>query len=465
MSKRSDISKVKLNNIVKTMPTPVVEHLKRCKKIAEYLLSNIDDYWLKKRSYKLDDLATAVYYHDIGKAKIPKDCLYLEHCNTNAKKEIYFSHIYEGLKVIEETNEIFLGMYKDSSLEKMLYNATLEHHENFDGSGYPNGKSGEDISFVARLTAVVDTFDNLLFVGKSNQIDFEGAVKALQAQANKCLDGKVIDWLLLDIEDLKVFISSINIKERDGRKKDRHGMQLRYRPIYNIRENKVDSYLADIVINDAYYGILPSSTFIPIAEKTGQVAQMQKMALEKLFINLEKMSLKGIKTPEIAFNLSARVLEKKNFFKDVDKLITKYRMVRSKLAFVVSETSIMDFDVSFTKLVNEIHSIGIKFVLSEFGDQVSLISANDNLQIDGVMFKQMYGKVIAINPRTYSIVSGIARIAEKINIPVIMDGVSDSNGEDSALKMQVKYACGERYGEPMTDAQLIDFVHMGGANG
>jgi len=465
MPKRSDISKVKLNNIVKKMPTPVVEHLKRCKKIAEYLLSNIDDYWLKKRSYKVDDLVSAVFYHDVGKAKLPKDCLYLEHCNTNAKKEIYFSHTYEGLKLIEETNEILLGVYKDSSLEKMLYNATLYHHEHFDGSGYPEGKSGEDISFVARLVAVVDTFDNLLFVGKSNQIDFEGAVKALQAQAGKRLDPKVIDWLLLDVDDLKAFVATINTKEKDGRKKDRYGMQMRYRPVYNIRENKIDSYVADIVINDAYYGILPSSTFIPIAEKTGQVAQMQKIALEKMFINLEKMSLKGLKIPEIAFNISARVLEKKNFFKDVDKLLNKYRIVRSKLAFVVSETSVMDFDVNFTQLVNEIHSLGVKFILSEFGDQVSLISANDNLQIDGVMFKQMYGRVIALNPRTYSIVSGIVRIAEKINIPVIMDGVSDTSAEESALKMQVKYACGERYGEPMTDAQLVDLLRMGGANG
>ncbi|MBR5250515.1 MAG: EAL domain-containing protein, partial [Clostridia bacterium] len=427
--------------------------------------SNIDDHWFKQQGFKADDLATAVYYHDIGKVSVAKDCLYIDHCNTNAKRAVYYTHLEEGLKQIQDSNEILLGMYKDNTLEKMLYYAILDHHEHFDGTGHPSGKSGEEISFVARLTAVVDAFDNLLFVGRSNQIDFEGAVKDLQAKADKQLDGNIIEWLLLDVNDLKSFVSTINTKERDGRKKDRYGTQLRYRPIMDIRDNDVDSYLVDVVINDAYYGILPSSVFIPIAEKTGQVALMQKMALERMFIHLEKMSLKGIKVPEVAFFISARVIEKKNFFKDVDKLINKYRMVRSKLAFVVSETSIMDFDVNFTALVNEVHSLGVKFILSDFGDQVSLISANDNIQVDGVMFKSMYGKVIAINPRTYSVVSGIARIAEKLNIPVIMDGITDSNGEDSALKMQVKYACGDRYGEPITDAQLFELLRTGGANG
>jgi response regulator RpfG family c-di-GMP phosphodiesterase len=37
----------------------------------------------------------------------------------------------------------------------------LEHHEKWDGSGYPHGKRGDDIHIAARITSLVDVFDAL----------------------------------------------------------------------------------------------------------------------------------------------------------------------------------------------------------------------------------------------------------------------------------------------------------------
>ena len=105
--------------------------------------------------------------------------------------------------------------------------------------------------------------------------------------------------------------------------------------------------------------------------------------------------------------------------------------------------------------------MGAKFILGDFGDQVTLISTNDNIQIDGVIFKKTYGGKIAVNPKTYSIVSGIARIAEKLNINVIFDGIDDSRSEESALKMHTKYAIGSRYGKKLNDKELIEITTRG----
>jgi putative two-component system response regulator len=52
----------------------------------------------------------------------------------------------------------------DSEFESMRLAAriALEHHERWDGKGYPNGTSGEAISLVGRICAVADVFDSLL---------------------------------------------------------------------------------------------------------------------------------------------------------------------------------------------------------------------------------------------------------------------------------------------------------------
>jgi putative two-component system response regulator len=42
------------------------------------------------------------------------------------------------------------------------YDIALNHHEYFDGTGYPNGRKGEEIPFCARLMSVVDVYDALV---------------------------------------------------------------------------------------------------------------------------------------------------------------------------------------------------------------------------------------------------------------------------------------------------------------
>lgn len=466
MARLKNISKAKLNNLMKSLPTPIQEHSKRCKKLAEFFIERVStEDWFIEGKYKGVNIVTAIYYHDIGKKRIPKDNLYIEHCNTVAKKEKYKSHVEEGKRLVEEECEIQFEPYRENSLAKTLYYTIVDHHENYDGSGFPAGKKGEEISFIGRLTAVIETFDNLLFVGNANAINFEEAVQALKALAGTRLDEEIVNLLTSDEKTLQEYVKYINVREKDNHRKDRYGLQLRYRPIMNVRENRTVSLIADVVINDAYYGILPSTSFMPIAEKQGKASMLHKIAFEKLCIQLEKIALRGFKVPEVFFEVSARVLEKKNFFKDIDKLLKKYRILRSKINIVMTENSLVDYCADVVKASNEVHSLKLNFIIGDFGDQVSLISANDNLSLDGVIFKQIYGKMIAVNPKTYSIVSGIARIVEKLNIPVIFDGVGDSRGEESVMKMHVKYACGPRYGDPMTDAGLIERLKAGGLDG
>ena len=46
-------------------------------------------------------------------------------------------------------------------LHDLILRVAVEHHEKFDGSGYPNGLKGEDIHIYGRITAIADVFDAL----------------------------------------------------------------------------------------------------------------------------------------------------------------------------------------------------------------------------------------------------------------------------------------------------------------
>lgn len=69
-------------------------------------------------------------------------------------------HAGVGGKILEHLDRK-INVY-DIGYFRMASRIAYEHHERYDGSGYPNGLSGEDISLEAQITAIVDVFDALM---------------------------------------------------------------------------------------------------------------------------------------------------------------------------------------------------------------------------------------------------------------------------------------------------------------
>lgn len=69
-----------------------------------------------------------------------------------------------------------------------------QHHENFDGSGYPAGLKGDEISLLARIVAVVDTFDALASKRPyKEKFPIDRVYEELEALRGKKLDSKILD--------------------------------------------------------------------------------------------------------------------------------------------------------------------------------------------------------------------------------------------------------------------------------
>jgi response regulator RpfG family c-di-GMP phosphodiesterase len=99
-----------------------------------------------------DRLHMASPMHDIGKVGIPDAILNAPRKLTTDEFEIMKTHASLGYDMLKSSNKPIL------QAAAIVAN---EHHEKFDGSGYPNGTVGEDIHIYGRITAVADVFDAL----------------------------------------------------------------------------------------------------------------------------------------------------------------------------------------------------------------------------------------------------------------------------------------------------------------
>jgi len=136
------------------------QHLERirvyCKLLAEELRKD-DEY----KNYISDEYVYSLYLtsplHDIGKVGIKDSILLKPDKLTSEEMEILKMHPIIGGETLKAADE----MLKQRSLLTIGKHIAYYHHERYDGTGYPFGKKGEEISLSARILAIADVYDAL----------------------------------------------------------------------------------------------------------------------------------------------------------------------------------------------------------------------------------------------------------------------------------------------------------------
>ena len=283
------ISKKELNMLVMKLPSPIRAHSERSSLFASFLVERLKDKkWFLSLDIDPQNIIDAVYYHDIGKSRIERDYHYSFYCTAPHRKKKYESHVGKGIEVINEELLYYLPAYERPSFEWCLLKAITEHHEELTGGGFPEGRDSRSISIVGRITAVVDRFDNILFVGSMGTFDFDSAVAELRGAVG-ALDKRLVSAFLSDVEALREFASAIYETEKNKPSPDTYGIKLEYFPRYTVGVKEINSYRVKIKVNDAYFGTLKADILAPIGERNGQNVRFEKLAFKLLCENLDKL--------------------------------------------------------------------------------------------------------------------------------------------------------------------------------
>jgi HD-GYP domain-containing protein (c-di-GMP phosphodiesterase class II) len=120
--------------------------------------------------------------HDVGKIGIEDKILRKPAALTDDEYEIMKQHPAKGLKILDAVPRL-----------KEIAGGGLMHHENVDGSGYPDGLKGTDIPLLGRIVSVADAFDAMTTDRPySKAMTFEAALARLRLLAGKKFDSDCV---------------------------------------------------------------------------------------------------------------------------------------------------------------------------------------------------------------------------------------------------------------------------------
>ena len=136
-----------MGSIGETRSKETGNHVRR---VAEYCKILAYHYGMDEKESEMLKLASPM--HDIGKVGIPDAVLSKPGRFDEAERRIMDTHAILGYEMLKHSQRPLL---------KMAAIVAKEHHEKWDGTGYPEQKSGESIHIYGRITALADVFDAL----------------------------------------------------------------------------------------------------------------------------------------------------------------------------------------------------------------------------------------------------------------------------------------------------------------
>ncbi len=159
-------------------------HSQRVTKLCRLLLNH---FRLSREERRI--IEHAALLHDIGKLGLPEKLLRIHSYLTSDEVQQLETHPATGKNLLEQVS----GLEKAAELVHC-------HHEKYDGSGYPRSLAGEGIPFGARVIAVANTFDNLVF---RTGLRFEQVCAELQNLAGSELDPGLVKIFLKSLFENK----------------------------------------------------------------------------------------------------------------------------------------------------------------------------------------------------------------------------------------------------------------------
>lgn len=152
----------------------------------------------------LYQLTTAAILHDIGKRFLDIGIINADHALTEEETQLLRKHPELGADYLK-------GNYHFSTL---VYAGVMQHHENYDGTGYPLGKSGEHIPLYARIIRLVEQYDNMVSLHRGREnLSPSDAMEYLMAGSGSLFDPKLVE---LFVEKIAVYPVGCEVELSNG---------------------------------------------------------------------------------------------------------------------------------------------------------------------------------------------------------------------------------------------------------
>jgi diguanylate cyclase (GGDEF)-like protein len=240
----------------------------------------------------------------------------------------------------------------------------------------------------------------------------------------------------------------------------RHGeLEVQFQPIMDIHSGEIAGAEALMRWNHPQRGVVPPEEFVPLAERTGMIERLGRLAFEQA-AGQTRDWLRTLPVPDeffVSVNLSPSQLQTEALLTDMRALVSQDRQVASHLKLEITEGQVMSNPEHSAYMLSALKAMGLRLALDDFGTGHSSLSYLHRFPVDTIKIPAPFVQMAddsGLSHTQIPIIRSIIALATELDLLVIAEGVETLEEIERLQQLNCQFAQGFAFGAAMTGQEF-----------
>ncbi len=240
-------------------------------------------------------------------------------------------------------------------------------------------------------------------------------------------------------------------------KEDR--IEVFYQPIYATREHRFVSAEALVRMRDTNGQLVAPASFIPVAERNGDIIQLGEIVFDKVcrFFTEEQLERYGLHYIEV--NLSVVQCGYKQLADDYIRIMEKYRMHPDCINLEITESASMSAKKTLLGNMCRLREYGVHFSLDDFGTGQSNLNYIVEMPVDIVKFDREMSQAFFRDEKAQYVMNAAMQMIQGMQLKIVSEGIEDKQQYLEMEKLGIDYIQGYYFSKPLPEKEFLAFLH------
>jgi EAL domain-containing protein (putative c-di-GMP-specific phosphodiesterase class I) len=210
--------------------------------------------------------------------------------------------------------------------------------------------------------------------------------------------------------------------------------------------------------NSPYMGLVPPSKFIPIAEESGLIVELDRYVMKQAMSDIVKWYKEGLNPGVLALNLSMKQLRTDDFIEFLKTTINELDFKVEWLELEITESQMMKNPIESIKKLKQISELGIEIAIDDFGTGYSSLAYLKKLPVNKLKIDQSFIRELPYNEDDSGISKAVIALSKSLNLNVIAEGVETQEQKEFLVENGCYNIQGYYYSCPISVAQMTSYL-------
>lgn len=226
------------------------------------------------------------------------------------------------------------------------------------------------------------------------------------------------------------------------------GLDVYLQPKVNLKTEEIIGFEALARWNSSVLGEVSPRVFIPVAENTGKIIDLEINVLTKIMSWQKERMRRGEKMYQVAVNISVDHFFHPSFVLVLKQLLSDYGVQAEYIQLEMTESiGLVDFNQA-KQIFERLNELKFKVSIDDFGVGYSSLSYLSKLQVSELKIDQSFINELD-KPDTHAIVTSIVQLAHNLNLVTVAEGIEEAHQIEALISLGCQVGQGFYYYEPM----------------